>query len=305
MRREDDPVVLIAGPTASGKSALAAEIAREFSGTIINADAMQVYAGLSVITARPSEAEMAGLPHRLYGHVPPREAHSVARWLKEAEAEMAKSGLPILIGGTGLYFMALEQGLAQIPEPDPAIRAHYRAMDAASLHAELQGRAPDEAARLRPSDTQRLSRALEVLQSTGRSLGDWQREAAGSAPLKGRRVIRIYLEPERERLYGRINARFRQMLEMGAMAEVEALLALKLDPALPVMKAIGVPELAGVLAGSLSLEAAEASAQQATRHYAKRQMTWARRNMMSWEFRIAQFSESERAEIFTFIRKKG
>lgn len=306
MRDVGETIVLIAGPTASGKSALALDLAREFGGLVVNADAMQVYSGLRVLTARPGDEDIAQAPHALYGHVPPSQAYSVAGWLRDMRALLAREARPlVIVGGTGLYFMAAEQGLADVPEPDPAVRSHYRAMDAASLYAELQARAPEEAARLRPGDTQRLSRALEVLESTGRTLSDFQREAGAQALLQGRRVVRIYLEPPREALYARINARFSAMLAQGAMGEAEALLALGLAPELPAMKAIGLPELSRVIAGQWGLDAAERAAKQATRHYAKRQMTWARRNMISWEFRITQYSESERGEIFAFIRKRG
>ena len=306
MQFEDQPVVLIAGPTASGKSALALAIAHEFAGQVINADAMQVYDVLQVLSARPSVPDMQGLPHVLYGHVPPAEAYSVAGWVKDIRKILAQQGpMPVIVGGTGLYFMAAEQGLAEVPEPDPAIRAHYRQRSAESLYEELLKRDAAEAERLRPSDTQRLSRALEVLESTGRSLGDFQREAHAHALLKGRRVIRIYLEPPRDQLYSRINMRFSQMLTQGGMEEAQELLKLGLDPQLPAMKAIGVPELASYFAGNMRLEEVENAAQQATRHYAKRQMTWARRNMIAWEFHIAQFSESISREIFAFIRNKG
>ena len=306
MQNENEiPVVLIAGPTASGKSALAASLARAFDGVIVNADAMQVYAPLRVLTARPSAAEEEQLPHRLYGHVAASEAYSVARWLQDAGALLASDRMPIFVGGTGLYFRAMEKGIAEIPEPDPKVRAYYRGKKAWALYEELERRAPAEAARLLPTDSQRLSRALEVLESSGHPLGYYYEQAAGQALLNGRRVIRIYLEPERELLYSRINARFSQMLKAGALEEVAALVAQGLSAELPVMRAIGVPELAAFLAGTSPIEAAERLAAQNTRHYAKRQMTWARSNMIAWEFKIAQFSEKEQAEIFAFIRKKG
>ena len=304
--RDEKPIVLIAGPTASGKSALGLAIAREFGGVVVNADAMQVYDHLRILTARPSEQDMQAIEHALYGHIAPSQAYSVASWVKDMRQFLAhESRMPVIVGGTGLYFMAAEQGLADVPEPAADIRSHYRAMTADGLYQELLARAPDEAQRLRPSDQQRLSRALEVLESTGKSLGSFQRAAHENALLKGRCVIRIYLEPERETLYQRINMRFSQMLAEGGLEEARSLLAMGLAGQLPAMKAIGVPELAAYFAGNISLEAAEVAAQQATRHYAKRQMTWARRNMISWEFHIAQFSESILQEIFAFIRKKG
>jgi tRNA dimethylallyltransferase len=306
MQNENEiPVVLIAGPTASGKSALALALAREFNGVIVNADAMQVYAPLRVLTARPSVEDEAQAPHRLYGHVAGSEAYSVGRWLKDAETQLASDQMPIFVGGTGLYFRGLEKGIAEIPEPDPKVRAYYRNKRAWALHEELERRAPEEAARLLPTDSQRLARALEVLESSGHPLGYYYEKAQGEALLNGRRVIRIYLEPERELLYSRINARFSQMLKAGALEEVSALVAQGLDAELPVMKAIGVPELAAFLAVNSPIEEAERLSAQNTRHYAKRQMTWARSNMIAWEFQFAQFSEKEQAEIFAFIRKKG
>ena len=306
MQNENEiPVVLIAGPTASGKSALATALAREFDGVIVNADAMQVYEPLRVLTARPSVEDEAQAPHRLYGHVAGAEAYSVGRYLKDAAVELSGDRMPIFVGGTGLYFRSMEKGIAEIPEPDPKVRAYYRNKRAWALHEELERRALEEAARLLPTDSQRLARALEVLESSGHPLGYYYEKAQGEALLNGRRVIRIYLEPERELLYSRINARFSQMLKAGALDEVSALLAQGLDAELPVMKAIGVPELAAFLAGNTSIEEAERLSAQNTRHYAKRQMTWARSNMIAWEFQIAQFSEKERAKIFAFIRKKG
>ncbi|MDP4823794.1 MAG: tRNA (adenosine(37)-N6)-dimethylallyltransferase MiaA [Aestuariivirgaceae bacterium] len=294
--------MLIAGPTASGKSALALALAREFNGVIVNADAMQVYEPLRVLTARPSVEDEAQAPHRLYGHV---AAYSVGRYLKDAAVELASDKMPIFVGGTGLYFRSMEKGIAEIPEPDPQVRAYYRNKRAWALHEELERRAPEEAARLLPTDSQRLARALEVLESSGHTLGHYYEQAQGEALLNGRRVTRIYLEPERELLYSRINARFSQMLKAGALEEVVGLMNRGLDAELPVMKAIGVPELAAYAAGSTSIEEAERLSTQNTRHYAKRQMTWARSNMIAWEFRIEQFSEKERAEIFAFIRGGG
>jgi tRNA dimethylallyltransferase len=282
--------VLIAGPTGSGKSALALEFARKRRGTIVNADAMQVYRELRVLTARPTEAEETVVPHRLYGHVPAAEAHSAGRWLEEAKRVLDETWntarVPIIVGGTGLYFRALEQGFAAVPPIADEVRAHWRRAlaerGAEALHAELARLAPDEAARLRPSDGQRIVRALEVLDGTGEPLSSHQARGGVPSPLAGARVERLLLMPERAALHRRCEERFLRMIEAGALDEVRYLLALNLDPALPAMKAIGVRPLARHLAGELSLEHAVALAQQETRQYVKRQLTWIRRYMADW-----------------------
>ena len=277
-------VVLIAGPTASGKSALALEMARAENGVIINADSMQVYHELRVLTARPSLADEGMAPHRLYGHVSALEAYSVARWQREAMAEitdaLADGKLPIICGGTGLYFMSLLNGLAEVPEPAPEIRNYWRGFDG-DLHAELAQRDPAAAARLHLSDRQRLIRALEVFDHTGISLHEWQRRAEATAPLKGFAVRKLFKSAPRETLYERADRRFNQMVEQGAMDEVRALPPL--EPAAPLMKAIGVPELLRHLKGEITLDEARVAAQTATRQYIKRQLTWARGQMADWE----------------------
>jgi tRNA dimethylallyltransferase len=276
--------LLIAGPTASGKSALALRLARERRGIIINADAMQVYRELRILTARPDAGEEAAAPHRLYGHVPVAVAHSVATWLHEAERELgaawAEGFLPIVTGGTGLYFRALEQGLAAVPPIPDEVRLRWRSF-AGDLHAELLRRDPAMAARLLPADRQRLVRALEVVEATGRSLGDWQREGAAEAPLKGVEVERMFLDVPRPELYARAETRFEWMLSKGAIAEARQLIGL--DPALPALRAIGVRELLAHLRGEASLEQATAAAKQATRRYIKRQLTWWRGQMAHWQ----------------------
>jgi tRNA dimethylallyltransferase len=284
-------VVLIAGPTASGKSAAALALAEHLRGTIINADSMQVYRELAILTARPAEAEISRAPHRLYGIVPAREAYSVGRWLEDAVRAIAdaegEGRVPILVGGTGLYFKALTEGLAPVPDVPTEIRKYWREraqkLGAEGLYRELSARDPVMAARLRPSDTQRLVRALEVIDATSISLIEWQ--GAGVAPvLASEAVLKLVIAPEREAVYAAIDARFAAMVEAGALEEVRALLALGLDPSLPAMRAQGVRELASYLSGRSSLEEAIAKAKTETRRYAKRQMTWLRRFMVEWEW---------------------
>jgi len=283
--------ILIAGPTASGKSAAALDLAQRFGGIVINADSMQVYRELAVLTARPSQAEMQRAPHCLYGTVPASERYSVGRFLEDVAHALrdakVEGRLPVFIGGTGLYFKALTEGLAQVPDVPPEIRAHWRGeaerIGTEGLHRALQARDPVMAARLRPSDPQRLLRALEVIDATSVSLAEWQ-GADAAAVLHPEGLRRIVIAPEREPLYAAIDARFDRMMEQGAIEEVRALLALGLDHALPAMRAHGVRELAAYLAGDSSLEAAVEKAKTESRRYAKRQMTWARRFMQDWQW---------------------
>jgi len=283
--------ILIAGPTASGKSAAALDLAQRFGGIVINADSMQVYRELAVLTARPSQAEMQRAPHCLYGTVPASERYSVGRFLEDVAHALrdakVEGRLPVFIGGTGLYFKALTEGLAQVPDVPPEIRAHWRGeaerIGTEGLHRALQARDPVMAARLRPSDPQRLLRALEVIDATSFSLAEWQ-GADAAAVLHPEGLLRIVIAPEREPLYAAIDARFDRMMEQGAIEEVRALLALGLDHALPAMRAHGVRELAAYLAGDSSLEAAVEKAKTESRRYAKRQMTWARRFMQDWQW---------------------
>ncbi len=283
--------ILIAGPTASGKSALALTLAESLGGVVINADSMQVYKDLRVITARPSPRDEARAAHRLYGHVDAAENYSVGRWLGEAEAALAAAQaaghIPIFVGGTGLYFKALTQGLAAIPPIPAAIRAHIRAridaLGAPALHAELGRRDPAAAARLSPGDRVRIARALEVLEATGQSITSWH--AAGlPPPIEPKRALKLFLAPPRDELYRRIDARFEAMIEAGALDEVRALAARALDPLLPAMKAHGVPWLTRHLAGELPLSAAVEAAKKDTRHYAKRQLTWFRTQLSDFEW---------------------
>ncbi len=281
--------VLIAGPTASGKSALALSLAEKLGGTIINADSMQVYRDLRIITARPSPEEEARAPHRLYGHVDAAENYSVGRWCVDVQtvlAEAARAGsVPIVVGGTGLYFKALTQGLAAVPatpaEVRNAVRARLEAVGPEGLHAALARRDPVMGARLMPGDRTRVARALEVLEATGRSLAEWQREGM-PAVLNPEHAAKIFLIPDRAELHRRIDMRFDDMLAAGALEEVRALDARGIDPLLPVMKAHGVPWLRRHLRGEISLEEAAAGAKQDTRRYTKRQLTWFRHQMPGW-----------------------
>lgn len=281
--RHEKRALLIAGPTASGKSALALEKAVALGGVIINADALQVYALLRILSARPTPEEEARAPHRLYGHVGAEQPYSVAAWLAEARREMAaaweQGSLPIVTGGTGLYFRALELGLAPVPEIPEAVRARWRSFTG-DHHAELGRRDPAMAAKLLPSDRQRLTRALEVIDATGRSLRDWQRDGQAQAPLAGIAVERIFLDVPRQDLHARAEARFDVMMDLGALDEARAMA--QLDPALPAMKAIGLPELIAHLRGELSLAEAVTRAKAATRQYIKRQLTWWRGQMAHW-----------------------
>lgn len=285
------PAVLIAGPTASGKSALALELAHRHGGVIINADSMQVYRELRILSARPDAGEETQAPHRLYGHVAASERYSVARWREDAkgalEAAWSEGALPIVVGGTGLYFKALTEGLSSIP-PIPAdlraaIEARADADGVPALHAALEKLDPESAARLAPLDRTRVTRALEVVEATGRSIGAWQQETGAPPLVDAASVRRIVLEPERAVLYERIGRRFDGMVEAGGIAEAEALIAQGLNPALPAMKAIGIREFGAHLAGELALDEAIERAKMETRRYAKRQGTWFRNQMADWE----------------------
>jgi tRNA dimethylallyltransferase len=290
-RRPVGEAVLIAGPTASGKSALALELALASGGIVVNADSMQVYRDLRIITARPTQDEEARAPHRLYGHVDAAVNFSAGAWVADAAKALdearAQGRLPIFIGGTGLYFKALTAGLSVVP-PIPAevredVRARLERNGAEALHAELARRDPLAAARLNLRDRTRIARALEVVEATGRSLLDWHRE--GQPPLLPKDSFRaVFLAPERDTLYARIDARFDAMLAAGALEEVERLAARQLDPLLPAMKAHGVPALIRHLRGELSLEQAAAIGRADTRHYAKRQFTWFRHQLPEFEW---------------------
>ncbi|MDQ0250413.1 tRNA dimethylallyltransferase [Sphingomonas kyeonggiensis] len=273
-------VALIAGPTASGKSALALALAERHNGTVINADSMQVYADLRILTARPPVEEEKRAPHRLFGHVDGAEAYSAARWAAEARAAIQEahkdSRLPILVGGTGMYLRTLVEGIAPVPEIDSIIRAEVRSLAVADAHAELSRLDPATAARLKPADTARVSRALEVVRSTGKSLGEWQAERHGGIHTEVRIAATILL-PDKTWLADRIDRRFRHMVKV-AQGEVEALLARTDVPDdAPVLRAIGVREIGLALSGESNLDEAHFAGSLATRQYAKRQYTWFRR----------------------------
>jgi len=284
-------VILIAGPTASGKSALALELAAKLRGVIINADSMQVYRDLRIITARPSPDEEKRVPHRLYGHVDAAENYSVGRWLGEAAAALADTlgrGQPAIVtGGTGLYFSTLTRGIAAVPPIPAEIRREVRGRLAdegvAALHAELSKRDPTTAARLKPGDRARITRALEVVLATGRSLTQWHEDNT-PARVDLAAVAKVFLMPNRDELGLRIDARFDAMMAAGALEEVRALAARNLDPNLPAMKAHGVPWLIRHLKGEIATAEAAAQAKRDTRRYTKRQATWFRNQLPQFEW---------------------
>lgn len=278
--------VLIAGPTASGKSGLAMRIAERHGGVVINADSMAVYRDLAILTGRPAAADLARVPHRLYGHRDAAEAYSVGLWLAEAETELRRAwssgAVPVVVGGTGLFFKALTQGLSEIPPVPDAVRARVRAeaegVAPEALHARLMRLDPLTAAGLRPSDPQRVVRALEVFAATGRPLATFQaRRAAPVLPMA--RAWAVVLTPDRAALTLAIDARFDAMMAAGALDEVRRLRARGLDPALPALRGLGVPPLWAHLDGALTLDAAVARSKAETRAYAKRQETFARHQL--------------------------
>ena len=317
MKEFQPPALFVVGPTASGKSALALEIAERLGGTIINADSMQLYRELRIITARPSAADEARAPHVLYGVREAAEAASVAWWRDAALTAMeeihAAGRLPIICGGTGMYCAALTRGLAAIPPIPAPARDEARRLLAeegpAALHARLAAEDPASAARLRPSDSQRIARAWEVWRGTGRGIAAWQAEAsAAPAPW---RFAAVLLDPPRVELRAAIAQRWAAMIQAGAVEEVRALLAQGLDPALPAMRALGVPEIAAMLSGRLTPDEASARAILASGQYTKRQATWFRHHELAPPDRfylinarfedLAQFSESDSAKFFAFL----
>lgn len=304
------PVLIIAGPTGSGKSALAVDAAEEFGGVVINADSMQVYGDLRVLTSRPPEEDEKRVPHRLFGVVPAASRCSAGVWLRMATREIERAWteilLPVVVGGTGLYLKALNEGLAPIPDISEHVRTEARSMylrlGGSAFRDELAKLDPETAALLPASDGQRMVRAYEVALGTGRPLPEWQRQPTAKPPLAAR-FQTVVLMPPREPLYASLDARFDAMLAGGALDEVRALLGLNLDPKLPAMKAVGVPELARYLRGETSLDAAAAAAKQATRNYAKRQMTWLRHQLDGAIEMHEQYSERLREKIFSIIRQ--
>lgn len=303
--------VLIAGPTASGKSDVALGLAERLNGTIINADAMQVYEGLRILTARPSPEDEARVPHRLYGTVPASTAFSVGDWTAaatQAAIEVTGAGrLPIFVGGTGMYLSVLSEGISPMPEIPADIREEVRGIPDRQSLAELYEmvRKVDEASaeRIGPTDPQRLMRALEVFRATGEPLTSWQQKPR-EKPFEGR-FARIVLAPERQWVYDRIERRFDAMMISGAMQEVEALAKRGLDPDLPLMKALGVEDLIRVQCGKSSLEEAVTEIKTKTRRFAKRQMTWFRNQMITWNRVETQEMETKINQIFANILDSG
>lgn len=311
--------LLIAGPTASGKSALALRLAEALQSrggaAIVNADSMQIYRELPILTAQPLATERARAPHHLYGVRAASEPCSAGEWAGLAAAAIAeicaKGQLPILVGGTGLYFRALTEGIAPVPEIDPDIRASARQMMAEAgpeaFHARLAERDAEMARRLRPGDTQRLLRAWEVLESTGLSLAEWQEKPA--PPLFSGEMMQIALMPEREELYANCDARLEQMLLAGALREAaafeESARAQQLPPDLPIFRAVGLAPLRAVLYGALQPEEALQQAKTATRQYAKRQLTWIRNQMIAWNKAETKDSQRVFQKIFSLIIKSG
>ncbi|HET6376897.1 MAG TPA: tRNA (adenosine(37)-N6)-dimethylallyltransferase MiaA [Methylocella sp.] len=302
--------VLIAGPTASGKSGLALSLARALGGAVINADSMQVYRDLRVLTARPSCEDEAEAPHKLYGHVDGAVNYSAGLWLRDAAVALNEAllqgRLPIIAGGTGLYFKALTQGFSTIPSVPPDVRERVRARAAgippASLHAELKRYDPETAARLRPSDPQRILRALEVYEATGKSLVSFH--MAREPPLlEPDHVLAFFVAPERESLKAQIDSRFDKMLRRGALQEAAALRERRLDPALPVMRAHGVPHLIAHLEGGISLAEAARRAKRDTCHYARRQFTFARHQLQGFQW--VRPEEAERLALSAFCSVNG
>jgi tRNA dimethylallyltransferase len=302
------PVLVITGPTASGKSGLALALAEALDGALINADALQVYRELRILTARPSDADLARAPHHLYGVLDATEACSAARWRDLARAAIAAAAprRPIVVGGTGLYLRALLRGLAPLPPVPAAVReaaaARRRALGPEAFHREVAARDPAMAAKLPVGDRQRLIRAWEIFEATGTPWSAWLAAPAEAAPDDLRFGV-LAVAPPRAELYRAIDQRLVRMVAAGALDEVRAIM--DLDPALPIHKALGAREFAAHLRGDLELEAALAQAQRATRHYAKRQMTWLRHQLPEARWLTAQYSDQLTPEIFSFIRKMG
>lgn len=302
------PVIAILGPTASGKSALALDLATRLDGVIINADSMQVYRDLRILTARPDDDDLARAPHRLYGFQAADTPCSAADWRTRALVEIAAAGaagqVPILCGGSGLYFKALTEGLAPIPDISPALRARLRArladIGGAAFRRELATRDPAGAARLHDGDSQRLIRAMEVVEGTGRTLAAWHRQASPPAPLS---CLTFVLAPPRPALYAHCDARFETMVAAGAVAEARRLKALGLCRDLPAMKAVGVRQLIDYIDEKCNLNDAIAGAQQETRRYAKRQTTWFKHQIEQFHPLPQQYSEKLVDEIFPKIRE--
>jgi tRNA dimethylallyltransferase len=301
--------ILLAGPTASGKSALALAIAEHVGGVIVNADSMQVYRELRILSARPTPDEEARVPHALYGFVSAAEAYSAGRFARDAAAAIGvardQGRRPVIVGGTGLYFKTLLEGLSPVPRIGESIRDHWRSeadrIGAAELHRELARRDAVMAARLAPTDTQRIVRALEVIAETGQSLADWQK-LRDPPILNEADTVRLLLTVDRFELHARADARFERMMAEGALEEARVIAGMGLDPALPAMRAIGVRPLLAALKSERSLEDAVERAKLETRQYIKRQETWFKSHMIAWKHINAQYMESNMPEIIAFIQ---
>lgn len=300
------PIALIAGPTASGKSALAVRLAEIANGVVINADASQVYADLRILSARPDDAETARAPHKLFGYRDAGQACSAAEWAEDAKREIAAAQaagrLPILVGGTGLYLRTLLNGIAPVPDIDPEIRAVVRTLPTHRAYFALRREDPEAAARLAPQDTTRIARALEVIRSTKRTLSSWQQDLSGGIEDQVS-ICPAILLPPRDWLYARCDGRFETMLDAGAVAETEALRARDLDPELPAMRAIGVRDIIDWLDGRIDRATMVSQAQAATRRYAKRQYTWFRHQPPEpWERIVTQLNDNNMLEIVIKLR---
>ena len=304
------PAILIHGPTASGKTALSIDLAEKLGGEVINADSMQVYKDLNVLTARPSEEELKTVPHHLFGHVDAEIRYSTGKWMEDAKRKIAsiqkRGHIPIIAGGTGLYFLSLVQGLSEIPPVPEEIRAEVRNIQLTEgthgLHARLQNVDPDSAERLERTDRQRLSRAYEVWLATGKAISEFQSKR--SKPVLGDGDwLGVALTPPRARLYARIDRRFESMMMQGAMLEAEALVERGLDPELPAMKAHGMPWLAAFIRGEMDAETAADNAKRDTRRYAKRQFTWIGRQFPFWP-RIPAMDLPERRKVILALYKE-
>jgi tRNA dimethylallyltransferase len=311
LQLQQKPLIVIAGPTASGKSAVAVLLANMLTGDVINADATQVYRDLQVLSARPSDEEMTAAPHHLFGVRDGAQACSTAQWRDMAvmavENVWARKRVPIVVGGTGLYLRTLLEGIAEVPEIDSDMRQTVREMDTDTLAAALQAEDPAMASLIHAADRQRQARALEVIRSTGTSLRIWQSRMSGGLAARADvgPILRLVVLPERAALYVRCDARLVGMMAAGALAEVQALMDRQLDPALPVMKAVGVPELSDYLAGSTTLAEAVARAQQSTRRYAKRQYTWMRNQFADWHRLTSSELSSPQEELAILLLKYG
>jgi len=309
MSAESPRAILIAGPTASGKSSAALKLAQACNGAIINADSMQVYDELRILSARPPASDEALVPHYLYGTVPASTAYSTGMWVEQVadvlETVWHQGRTPIIVGGTGLYFYALENGLSPVPDIAVEVREKWRQKlvdeGVAALYQDLKLTDEIMAERLKPGDSQRIVRALEVKEATGISLSEWHRRENSTPVLAGEGIVRVVISPEREEIYRRCDQRLDWMVENGGLDEVRNLLALKLDCRLPAMKALGVAQLGRFVEGEVSLEEALVRAKTDTRRYAKRQLTWIKRNMIAWKHINEQQSERINDILLSYI----